>query len=309
MREKKRIMVATFMLIFSAMFSAICCNKDSVLYDISITAFGSVLLGFVLSSVEYITERQKTMELFLEASKKCLSELRQYRYISLDMPIDLLHKLFGCWSPRTIDTSPSTAEDGEPIISFSNSVDSFCCSSKEREDAIINEYIFWYRNNFPESDITHEEIKADLPVTLESHERRYISFINSCIAVSKIDVSFLEKTIAKMDFVFCNKSLKARAYKILTMICKYRDLPKECWPGIGSYSGFYVFLPIAEKAHEIHQQIFENRITRENKITYVEVFQAPLDQIDDEIERFWEKIYGSSIFSQKKHCPVATEVC
>ena len=66
------------------------CVNLPLMYDISMAIFGSALLGFIMSLIEYFAERRKAMESFLSAAYKVYVQLRKIKLLKLDQPQDLI---------------------------------------------------------------------------------------------------------------------------------------------------------------------------------------------------------------------------
>ena len=66
------------------------CVCIDLMYDISMAVFGSALLGFIMSLIEYFAERRKAMEDFLRAAYKVYVQLRKIKLLKLDQPQDLI---------------------------------------------------------------------------------------------------------------------------------------------------------------------------------------------------------------------------
>ena len=68
MAAKKWVTIVTFVctievIIFIVIFK-LYCLENNIGYDIALAVFGSALLGFVMSLVEYFSERKNAMEQF-----------------------------------------------------------------------------------------------------------------------------------------------------------------------------------------------------------------------------------------------------
>ena len=64
-------------------------------YDISLAIFGSALLGFIMSLIEYFSERKSSMEEFWSETMRVLAQFRQAKPIVLSEPEELvLNSLF-----------------------------------------------------------------------------------------------------------------------------------------------------------------------------------------------------------------------
>lgn len=61
-----------------------CFSEGNIGYDIALAVFGSALLGFIMSLVEYFSERKKAMEQFWIEAKRVLAQFRKAEYIYFD---------------------------------------------------------------------------------------------------------------------------------------------------------------------------------------------------------------------------------
>ena len=83
MKAKKWITIITFGVSIGSLICATitaCDEKYDLFYDVSMAIFGSALLGFIMSLIEYFVERRKTMEYFLTAAYKIYVQLRKIKY-------------------------------------------------------------------------------------------------------------------------------------------------------------------------------------------------------------------------------------
>ena len=94
MKAKKWV---TFITVGISVISLICaivancsCVNLPLMYDISMAIFGSALLGFIMSLIEYFAERRKAMEDFLGAACKIYVQLRKIKLLKLDEPKELI---------------------------------------------------------------------------------------------------------------------------------------------------------------------------------------------------------------------------
>ena len=79
--------VSVFSLICSIIAKYVCVD---LMYDISMAIFGSALLGFIMSLIEYFAERRKAMEDFLSAAYSVYVQLRKIKLLKLDQPQNLI---------------------------------------------------------------------------------------------------------------------------------------------------------------------------------------------------------------------------
>lgn len=89
-RDKKWLTVITFFCAISALIAALYIGKEKqcIGYDIAMAVFGSALLGFIMSTIEYFAERRRSMERFWLEARAALIKLRKIKYIDIDVSDD-----------------------------------------------------------------------------------------------------------------------------------------------------------------------------------------------------------------------------
>ena len=142
MKAKKWLTFITFGSALVAIIIAALAGKGSgdMAYDIAMAVFGSALLGFIMSLIEYYVERRNAMEVFWDESCRALDELRKCRYINIDAPVEMVLACFQEeWNNSFRHRMDPTAKD-------------------DAKDALIS----WYEEHIPMSWTEDNDISAEL---------------------------------------------------------------------------------------------------------------------------------------------------
>lgn len=97
MRAKKWLTISTVVCTIGSIVSMIVFKNIHIDmgYDVALAIFGSALLGFIMSLIEYFSERKSSMEEFWSEAIQVLVQLRQAKPIVLSEPEELvLNSLF-----------------------------------------------------------------------------------------------------------------------------------------------------------------------------------------------------------------------
>lgn len=97
MKVKKWLSIITLGCTLVSAVLAVLIGKASnnIWYDFSMAVFGSALLGFIMSVIEYNVARRTAMELFWQEARKDLGELRKIKYFNANAPLE---KILDCIS-------------------------------------------------------------------------------------------------------------------------------------------------------------------------------------------------------------------
>ena len=93
MKEKKWLTIITAVCSICSIAIALLfkdCTNYKFIYDIALAVFGSGLLGFLMSLIEYFVQRRYSMEEFWYEAQKALKQLRACKPIVTDAPLDLI---------------------------------------------------------------------------------------------------------------------------------------------------------------------------------------------------------------------------
>lgn len=214
MRAKKYIVFITLSITVLSLIIVLClCNTESKLYDISLALLGSAFLGFIMTLVEYFSERKNSMERFLIEANKLANKLLQIQYLSIDEPTELVIDCLAEEQSNRFVFSHSEEVSQELKLKPSyKSRDKYISHMKEHRALSIPE-------------------NADISLFIEAYNdemEKYKKHINECIdkylEFSKIDLENLSYAYRAFDFIFGNKSVRDHAYnKIYVPIKNFTD--------------------------------------------------------------------------------------
>lgn len=160
-----------------------CCFSDeNIGYDITLAVFGSALLGFIMSLVEYFSERKKAMEQFWIEAKRVLAQFRKAEYIYFDEPEEIVT---GCiaenyYNKRAKELPPGMADIFGPK------------ESHEYQE----KYTQWMKENETMSFTGNDDIENILNqvciLRMENYEKTINEVIDNYIELSKISLYELD---------------------------------------------------------------------------------------------------------------------
>ena len=301
MSAKKWVTIVTF---FFTMFAVILlpifdyyeCNIG---YDISLAIFGSALLGFIMSLVEYFTERRKAMEQFWLEAGQVLAQFRKAKYIKFDEPEDLVISCIAeNYENRWIQNNPTLAKLSEIE------------ESHEQQDKFIEWIDEHEAHSFSEDDDIEAILEKIYASRINSYEDLVKSVIDNYIKLSQISLSELDNAYGNLNFIFANKSIRFKAYnniydKIRTIRNKivmetfHFNLLKE---GKGN------FVVCMDKAIEVSKTLFSQKKINQNGIESICIYQEQFDDIAESLEDFRAKIYLGAKKEQIKRIPVSGSI-
>lgn len=297
MKTKKWLSIITLGCFFISAVLSISIGKSSnhILYDFSMAAFGSALLGFIMSITEYSFARRNAMETFWQEAGKALSKLRKIKYFNTDAPRE---KILDCFSEE--ERNESVKEFGSEAVPL----------SVEAEHTKKDDLISWFKENVPRSFSEDVDIDVRLNSYYESLMSRYRQdvqkVIDSCLIVADIDLGALSNAYGNLDF-FANRSIRNNlAYsEIYDKIREYRNLAlEEKYHFQLLNEGKGNFTVCAEKVLEIRDKIFEVKESSDDTYNLRNVYQTAFDKIEDALEEFRCKIYCKKPEAPVNHIPV-----
>lgn len=290
MSGKKWLTIITFVCTVIALIVAFLVGKDSgcIAYDIVMAVFGSALLGFIMSLTEYFVEKRRAMECFWQEARDALIKLRKVKYIDITAPVELVHACFQEeWSNGFRKIIDPTAKD-------------------DAKTALIS----WFEENIPMSWTEDDDIDAELDrfydVQMEGYRETYMRCIDSYIDASKTDLGPLGNAYGNLDFLFCNKSIRSKAFSDIYE--KIRNLRNQLLTESNHFlrliSGQGNFAVCAGKADVICKEIFDVQYQTEDGFKTKLVYQKALDDIDEALESFRIKIYRNASAEYPERLPV-----
>lgn len=290
MSAKKWVTVVTFLctILAIALLPIFKFCKCDMGYDISLAIFGSALLGFIMSLVEYFTERRKAMEQFYIEARSVLVQFRKAKYIQFDEPEDIV---VACIAENYEN---KLVQESDPIIA------QFWGRTESHENQ--SKYTQWMEEHeamsFSEDDDINMILDKIYVDRMEFYEGMVKEVIENYIELSQISLSELDSAYGNLNFIFANKSIRLKAYneiydKIRTIRNKilmeafHFNLWKE------EKGNFVVCM---NKAIDISKTLFLVEKTRKNQFESVCIYQKQFDDVEESLERFRTKIY----FKEKK---------
>lgn len=302
MKAKKWV---TFITVGISAVSLICaifanCFCIDLMYDISMAIFGSALLGFIMSLIEYFAERRKAMEDFLRAAYKVYVQLRKIKLLKLDQPQDLIldciseehnNKLWGKCGGETAKALGLGAVH-------------------KKRDA----YIAWMQENEPMSFSENDDKEAILVriynERIENYSSMFMKYIDMYIVASKIDLEDLSNAYGNLDFLFGNKKIRLAAFEsIYSKLQEYRNkIIAEVFHFNMVKDGKGNFAICCKKVMELNDFFFATETTESDGIERTIVYQRKFDDISDRIEEFRSKIYFRKEVQYEKKAPVFSQL-
>jgi len=270
------------------------------MYDISMAIFGSALLGFIMSLIEYFAERRKAMEDFLRAAYKVYVQLRKIKLLKLDQPQDLI---LDCISEEQHNKQWEKC-DGETAKALGIE------TIHKKRDA----YIAWMQENEPMSFSESDDIEAILiqiyNERIEDYSNMFMKYMDMYIAASKIDLEDLSNAYGNLDFLFSNKKIRLFAFEsIYSKLQEYRNKIKlEVFHFDMVKDGKGNFGVCCKKIIELNDFFFETKTTQNDGREWTAVYQRKFDDLSDRIEEFRSKIYFRKEIQYEKKAPVFSQL-
>lgn len=298
MRAKKWLTFATIICSIASVVLMIVfqCNDIKIGYDISLALFGSAFLGFIMSLIEYFSERKDSMEKFWMEARKVLIQFRKAKPIVTNVPEELILNSF------TEEIRNREVEQyGEKVASS---------LGLKRESKAKSEYIAWMESHeimsFTESDNISEILDEMYKQHLEENKICFSSIIDNYIELAYISLSDLESAYDSLDFMFGNKRIRCTAYgEIFNKICEIRNsICSQVYHFNLWKEGKGNFIICAMKAMEISKTLFESKTSENGALKQECIYQKAFDEIEESLEDFRVKIYWSQKKEPVKQIPV-----
>ena len=173
-----------------------------------LAAFGSSLMGFIMSMTEYFTEKRKAMEFFLEAAWKYMSKCKVVQHFSVAEPIKYIKECI----------SEENQNEWAKIL------------SSEMKNAAKNRLISYLEENgqiLASNRVEYENMCEGMyKHKLEEYMRQFETCMKTYIEFSNTDLNTLSSAYGNLDFIFGNKRLRSRIFnEIYDEACKnYNDV-------------------------------------------------------------------------------------
>lgn len=294
MAAKKWVTIITFLISVVSCVVAISahCNDCGLLFNFSMAIFGSALLGFVMSLVEYFAERRKAMELFYKEGFSVLTQFKRMKYIDTDIPrkqiIDYLAEEKR--NDFVSGFSDETRNDLEMEYSYS-----------ARENLIS-----WLEENEPITIVNEEELEDKYDEALrfaylskiDSAKKQLLEAMDRYIEIADIELGELSTAYGNLNFLFGNSGARKNAYELIyDKLKEYRDKILQERFHFNMYkSGKGNFVVCAGKLFDLNEYFFDIQRNSTEDSEHTAVHQTKFYDISDALEDFRAQIY----FKRKK---------
>ena len=269
-------------------------------YDICLAIFGSALFGFIISLVEYFTERRKAMEQFWREAKRVLEQFRKAKFIKFDEPEELVVSCIGENYENKLVRGCNTA-----AAQFLGKVE-----SHENQ----NRYIQWMREHevipFSENYDT-TKILDDIYVNrMESYEDLVKSVIENYIELSHISLYELDNAYGNLNFIFANKSIRFKVYN--EIFNKIRTIRNQVIAETFHFNLWKEdkgnFVVCMHKAINVSKMLFSEKKINQRGFESVLIYQEQFDDIEESLEEFRTKIYFGAKKEPINRIPVSGRI-
>ena len=302
MKAKKWLTIITLAVTLAALLVAIYANNKEcdLTYDFSMAIFGSALLGFIMSLIEYFAERRKAMEAFLKAAYKIYSNFRQIKYVDVDAPQDLIVDCIAEEQHNELCRNIASATGSAMGLEETHT----------KRDA----YITWMEENveisFSEGD--------DIPVILitiynhqmDGHKNLFKSRIDMYMDIANMDFDDLSNAYGNLDFLFGNKFVRQKAFdSIYQKLQEWRNqVLSEAYHFRLLKENKGNFAVCVRKLFELNDMFFEAKSEHTTNEVHTVVYQRLFDDMSDRIEDFRCATYFKKDVIYEKRTPVLSKI-
>lgn len=199
MRAKKYLVITTAIISIIALLTALifeyCFNRMGFWVNLSFAIFGSSSLGFIMSLVEYLVERRKSLETYYLATFDLIKVFATVKYFMIREPKELLTAYF-----NESDLIPPK------IYSFEE-------QKRPAKEALFAYMLENWKStiDIPEpefSDFARKKFKEEM----EWYKNSLIETIDSYLLISEGGKQNLENAYGNLNFLFGNKHLRNEIY-------------------------------------------------------------------------------------------------
>lgn len=291
MRDSKWLTIITACVSIASLISVLlfyCIGNVTVGYDISLAIFGSSILGFIMSLIEYFAVKRKTMEIFYEKALVAISAIGKAKYFFTDEPVGLVVNCIAEeWSNKLLGKAPIHASKDKLIEAYKSCLDSILVN-----DPALNEHCeTWYINKM-------QEYYKELEKCFDSY-----------IEIANTEFGALDNAYGNLDFIFGNKTLRLWVYETLYESVKEirGSAIREAYhfklykAGEGNISACTAFLL------KLNQEWFLVKEIDNEDIHCVSVYRKHYDTLSDKVEEFRCKIYKQKC-TLEEHLPTMSKI-
>lgn len=265
-------------------------------YDISLAIFGSAVLGFLMSLIEYFSERRDAMEEFWTETINVLTQYRKAKPLVLSEPEEL------------VLNSLSEDESNKLIESYGETVAKSLGFKKENRAK--GAYIAWLEDHVPmsfqEDDDISEIFDEIYKNSLVQDRTQISSVIDNYIELSQISLNKLNNAYGNLDFLFGNKKIRLKAYN--EILNRLREIRKTIYEETYHFKlwkeGKGNFVICTQKAIKVSNILFTSVESESDGFKQKCIYQEAFDEISESLEDFRIKIYWTNKRDPVDHIPV-----
>ncbi len=235
MRANKKAIISTAVITTVCLIICIILREEHhIVYDLSLACFGSALLGIVVATTAYMSERRDAMEQFAEEVGKAIVVLGKISIIEIT---DIVHAAL-------IDENSLFEKTTENSDKLKEYIESRLPIDESTTNDQINEWI-------------ESVYKAEL----EDARRQLRKAAAAYIAVGEFDISSLNTAYGRLDFLIGNNSIRKKAYQNLynKVYVFKRACLEHCLAFRPYVAGHGNEVVCMDKMLSLQSQVFENR--------------------------------------------------
>ncbi len=278
MRQNKWLIYGTVTITIASLLAAFFIGKaaNSIGYDICMAIFGSAFLGFIMSLIQYFSERRIGMEKFWKAAISALDILERIPFVDIDAPYGLV---LNCLHEEELgDFSSHTAKD---------------------------KLIKWFCNHYPSEFCANGELSINVDKIYSKRLQEYRKSIENCISVcldiAKYDLSDLDCCYGNLDFLVRNKSFRKTVYDKIYVAIKdhYRQINHAYWYFNLQRKGDITLGASTDQLRQVLTSVFQFEFSfGEDDFYKTRVYQKSFYDIEVELAKFRAKIYHKSDYEE-----------
>ena len=294
MRDSKWLTIITAFVSVIALINILlfhCIDNVTLGYDISLAIFGSAMLGFIMSLIQYFAVKRTAMETFYEESLRAISVLGKAKYFFTDEPVGLVvnciaEELSNKWNEQ-LGKAPEHDSKDKLIEAYKSGLDSILVN----DPALDEHFETWYTDK------------------MQAYYKELEKCFDSYIEIADTGLSALDSAYGNLDFIFGNRTLRLwvneRLYNSVKEI--RRSAIREAYHfqlykvGEGNISACTAFLL------KLNQEWFSVKESDNEDIHCVTVYRKHYDVLSDKAEEFRCKIYKQKCTLEEHH-PIISKI-
>jgi len=288
MRGPKWLSIITFFISVVAIICILCFSTvadASLAYNISLAIFGSAVLGFIISLIEYFDIRRSVLEEFYLEALKINGLIHEAGYFYTDEPIEFV---LDC-----------IVEE----LNNSYNIKFYMETKHDARDKWINEYHRMHSLELQNCSDSNDLCMAIYKSTLNDYNEELEKCFDSYIDITNLPLASFDNAYGKINFIFGNKKFRMWIYQtIYTPIHNINRSAQEIVLQINRHrngKGNKAFC--AKMLHELNMNWF-SIITKQYECGSVtEIYNNYSDLLDEKTQELWGKIYHKEPVNMQRY--------